>query len=198
MMDKIIKLLVIVLLIAGCSGKRSKDGDRFFNTQKYQEAINAYNDYLEAKPNDLEIVYKRGRAYEELGNDKEAVANYEFIISKDGENANAHLSLGGYFYRMNDYESALFHYDLAMEKDRSNAIGYLQKGKTHQKLGDLKEALGDYNAAISINESIPEFYIARGSLRLVMKQKRTACNDFKIAQSLGSEEAPGIMAEYCR
>ena len=96
-MNRIIGLLAIVVLIVACSSKRSKEGDEFFNTQQYQEAINAYNDYLEAKPNELKIVYKRGRAFEELGNDKKALADYQFIISKDAENADAHLSLGGYF-----------------------------------------------------------------------------------------------------
>lgn len=181
-----------------CSGERSREGDQFFNKKQYQNAIDAYNDYLEARPNDLKIIYKRGRAYEELGKDNEAVSDYRYIISKDAEYADAHLSMGGFFYRTNDYENALFHYDKALEKDRSNAVGYLQRGKTHQRLGSLKEAMGDYNAAISINESIGDFYIARGSLRLVMNQRSIACNDFRIANSLGSKEAEDIIKEYCR
>ena len=196
-MSKIFRLLLLILIV-GCSGERSRDGDHFFNKQQYPEAIEAYNDYLEAKPNDLKIVYKRGRAYEELGNDDKAVADYNFIISKDSENADAHLGLGGYFYKIDDFENALFHYEHAVKKDRSNVIGFLQKGKTHQKLGNLKEAMADYNSAISIDKDIPDLYVARGSLRLVMNQSRLACNDFKIAKSLGSEESDDIIKQYCR
>lgn len=197
-MNKIIGLLLMVAALLGCSGKRSREGDQFFNKQQYQKAIDAYNDYLQVRPNDLKIIYKRGRAFEELGQDKEAISDYRFIISKDAEYADAHLSMGEFFYRTNDYESALFHYDKVLEKDKSNAVGYFQRGKTHQRLGSLKEAMGDYNTAISINGSMGEFYIARGSLRLVMNQKSIACNDFKIAKSLESKEADGIIKEYCR
>jgi tetratricopeptide (TPR) repeat protein len=196
-MNRILGLLLIVLAIKGCSGERSRDGDNFFNKKEYQNAIDAYNDYLEARPNDLEIIYKRGRAYEELGDDQEALSNYNFILTKDVEYPDAHMGIGNYYYRTNDYESALFYYDKAMAKDRSNAIGYLQKGKTHQRLGNLQEAMADYNSAISINDSKADFYIARGSLRLVMKQSSVACGDFRIAKSLGSIEADDIINEYC-
>jgi tetratricopeptide (TPR) repeat protein len=197
-MNKIAGFFLVVIVLVGCSDQRSKEGDLFFNQQKFQEAIEAYNDYLEARPNDLAIIYKRGRAYEELGDDKSALQDYNFIIGKDAENVDGHLSLGGYFYRTGDFGSALFHYEIAMVKDQGNAIGFLQKGKTNQKLGNLREALSDYNAAISINESAAEFYIARGSLRLVMNKNGQACNDFKIAQSLGSNDAAGIIKDYCR
>ncbi len=196
-MNKLIGLLLMTIVMVGCSDERSREGDQLFNKQEYQKAIDAYNDYLEVRPNDLKTIYKRGRAYEELGNDTEAVSDYRYVISKDAQYADAHLSLGGYFYKINDYESALFHYDEAIAKDRSNAVGYLQKGKTNQKLGNLKEAMSDYNVAISINETMPEFYVARGSLRLVLNQGSIACNDFRIAKSLGSEEADSIIKEYC-
>ena len=196
-MKKVLNISLLLAIIS-CSGERSRDGDQFFNKGQYQQAIEAYDDYLEAKPNDLKIIYKRARAYEELGNDNKAVSGYQFIISKDEENADAHLGLGGYFYRTGDFENALFHYERAIEKDKSNAIAYLQKGKSNQKLSNLKEALSYYNLAISINKDIPDLYIARGSLRLVMNQSSLACNDFKIAKSLGSEEASDIIKEYCR
>jgi len=197
-MNKLINILFLLVLVVRCSGERSEEGDQFFNKQQFEQAIEAYNDYLEARPNDLKIIYKRARAYEELGNDTKAVSGYEFIISRDEEHANAHLGLAGHFYRTSDFENALFHYERAIEKDKSNPIAYLQKGKSNQKLGNLREALGDYNSAISINRDIPDLYIARGSLRLVMNQSSLACNDFKIAKSLGSDEAPDIIKDYCR
>lgn len=190
--------MLVCLAVMACSGEKANEGDAFFNKEQYDQAISAYSEYLEVNPNDLNTLYKRARAYEAIGDEAKAVEQYRYIISKDNEHVDAHLSLGGHFYKIDQNDDALFHYERALDKDPNNSTGYVQRGKTHQKLGDLKKAMEDYNLAISINDSEPAFYIARGSLRLVMNQSSQACNDFKLGKSLGSEEADDIIKKYCK
>ncbi len=196
------KRIVALVVIAGfmsCKNENSELGDQYYRAGDYQKAVDAYTEYLRMQPRDIKSIYNRGRAYEELGQHEEALADFRKVIKEDPLNVSGHLSIANdYYYRLKDYENTIFFCEKVLGLDENNAFAHTLKGKAHQKLGQLEEALSSYNAAISINGEFTDAYLSRGSLRVYLKQTSRACADFKMAKSLGSDQTNGLIEKYCR
>ncbi len=197
MKGKIFGVLLMLSLWA-CKDESSDIGDKYFKDGQYEEAISAYNKYLQLKPKHIKSLYNRGRAHEELGKLDEAITDFKSVLEEDPNNVNALMSIGkDAFYRKTDFESALYYFDRAIEHDTENMMAYTFRGKSNQKLGNLKEAMSDFNAAISIDKTSGEPYLSRGALKMALKDKGNACADFKLAKNLGSAEADKAIKKYC-
>ena len=192
------RLFILTVIISSCSEDNSRDGDRYFNGGDYLAALEAYNKHLEMRPNDLEVIFRRGKAQEQLGNEELAFADYNRVIQMDDRHLDALQALGGYYYRNEDYDNAHYYFEMAVNIDKDNVIIHLNKGNANQKRGKLREALIDYNLAISINKDYGEAYLSRGTVKLLLGGKSSACSDFKIAQSLGAYGAEKAIKGYCK
>jgi len=191
--------MLAMLFFLACNDESSEVGDKYFKTGKYEEAIAAYNEYLELKPKHVKSLYNRGRAYEELGQFDQAMKDFKFVLKEDPNNVNALMSIGkDAFYRKSDFESSIYYFEKALKRDADNAVALTFKGKSHQRLGNLKEAMEDYNAAISVDKDYGDTYLSRGALRIFLKQRAKACADFRVAKGLGVKEADRVIAKYCK
>lgn len=198
-MRKVIMFFVLVVFMASCNDEESKLGDQYFKQGEYQKAVEAYTEYISLQPRNVKALYNRGRAYEELGKYKEALADFHSVMKEDPINTNALLSITNDFYsRLHDYENTIFHADKVLELEQNNALAYTLKGKSYQKLGKLKEAMTSYNAALSANKEYVDAYLSRGSLRVYLKQTGKACSDFRLAESLSPGVAATLVKKYCR
>ena len=59
-------LLAATVLLVGCGRKKSDLGEDYFEQGDYKNAIVEYNKVLAIKPRNIEILYNRGRAYQEI------------------------------------------------------------------------------------------------------------------------------------
>ncbi|MEO1051841.1 MAG: tetratricopeptide repeat protein [Bacteroidota bacterium] len=199
MKTKAILTLLSITLLISCGGEESSIGDQHLRKGEYQQAVDAYTEYLKLNPADLKTIYNRGRAYEELQQYEKALVDFNTVLKKDPLNASAYISVGkDFYYRKSDYENAHYNFDLAIKYDKNNPNALYLRGKANQKLGNLDDALDDYNSALSINDNLAEAYMARGSLKIFKKQKRSACQDFSSARRLGLEEAEDVIKKYCK
>ena len=200
MKNKICFVLLALLLVGGgCKDNRSLQGDAHFRNKEYQLAIEAYNDYLSLKPNNIKSLYNRGRSYEELGDFNRALQDYNRILEINPDNIQANLSIGKDFYRKNVFDNAAFYFDKVIKVDDTNAVAHFFKGRSLHKSGLFREALQAYNLAININQDYGEAYLYRGALHIsYLKKRSSACNDFKMAKSLNVEDADEAVERYCR
>ena len=123
-----------------------------YNQGKYEEAVVAYDAYLEYHPGDLEVIYHKGRALEALNKFEAAFALFEKVLSMDDRHLLSLQSIGQYYYRKKDYKNAYFYFEKSVHVDGENAYSNYLKGNANQKLGRVKEALKDYSAAINIDK----------------------------------------------
>lgn len=190
-------IFLMVALISGCKDEDAVKGDQLFQKGRYEEAIAAYNEYLELNPSHIKSIYNRGRAYEELGQYDKALASFKEVLDIDEKNTAALMSVGQHYYRENDYPNAVFYLDKAVTVDNSNARAFFLLGRSYHLQGMVREAMEAYDSAISLNDNLGEAYLYRGALKAHLNRMSAACNDFKMAKSLEVRDADEALSRYC-
>lgn len=194
------KLLLIALFVAisGCNSGLTTEADGFFRDGKYQEAVEAYNEYLTTKPKDIKSIYNRGRAYEELGDIESARKDFIRVLDLDNKNLNANLSMAQYWYNKKDYNKAIAFSDKVIATDGRESMAYLIKGRCLHQTSKFDDAKKNYDLAIDFDRKNADAYLYRGALKIVFNQKKGACNDLNRALALGADEAKTALAKHCR
>lgn len=191
-------LVFIPLFLISCGGDGPAKGDRLFNEEKYDQAIEQYSEVLESNPGDINALYNRGRSYEELGKFDLAENDFLTLLEMDEKNISAFLSLSKISYKKEAYNKAVLFADRALALNESSAQGHFLLARAKHQLGYVDSALESYSLAINIDRDYGEAYLYRGALKIHKKQSRSACEDFRKAVNLEVPEAKAILKKYCR
>jgi len=152
---------------------------------------------IEKKGNEPDLLYNRGRCFEELGETEKAKADYHQVLSLNKRHVNARLSLAGIAYQAGNYSRVIILTDKLLEYQEKSAEAHFLQARAKHQLGQAQSALESYTAAISLNDEFGEAYLYRGAVKNSMKFK-SACDDFKKAELLGVEGAEKAVEENCR
>ncbi len=191
------------LLIAGilfsCSGSPNlSPGDAAFKKGDFSEAVTGYTEALETNPTDLDLLYGRGRAYQELGQLLEAQTDFEQAINLDPKNFQVLLSLATIQLEQKSYASALLYATKAEEIPGAPAMASFLKGRALHQLGMPEDALKAYGNAIQVDRNFGQAYLNRGLLKVALERTKQACEDFKLAASLDYPGAAENLKKYCK
>jgi tetratricopeptide (TPR) repeat protein len=191
------------LLIAGilfsCSGSPNlSTGDAAFKKGDFSGAVTGYTEALETNPTDLDLLYGRGRAYQELGQLLEAQTDFEQAINLDPKNFQVLLSLATIQLEQKSYASALLYATKAEEIPGAPAMASFLKGRALHQLGMPEDALKAYGNAIQVDRNFGQAYLNRGLLKVALERTKQACEDFKLAASLDYPGAAENLKKYCK
>lgn len=190
--------IVIASLSWGCGGENKNEGDRLFREGQYAKAIVAFNEKLDTNPSDITLLYNRGRAYEELGKNAEAEADFLRIIELDAKNLNVYLSLSQLNYKKGTFNKALIFAEKALELNDNSAEAHFLAARAKHQLGYMDKALESYSLAININKDYGEAYFYRAAIKIGKNQSKSACSDIAKAVNLGVPEASKAQSKYCK
>ena len=198
-MNKKSYLLLVLSLIAvlSCNSEVTDQADALFRDGQYEQAIEAYNEYITTKPKDIKSIYNRGRAYEEIGQLSKAKEDFERVLDLDEENVNGNMSMGKYWYNRQDFNKAVYYFDKVLEVDGRVSSAYLFKARSLHQQGEFDEAMKFYDQAINFDGKNGDAFLYRGALKINLNQKRSACNDFIRAKALGAD-ANDALQKYCQ
>ncbi|WP_186757862.1 tetratricopeptide repeat protein [Echinicola salinicaeni] len=194
----VLVLLVSTSLMWGCNNQGSSEGDKFFESGHYKEAVDAYSERLATKPKDVNALYKRGRAYEELGDLDSAKEDFEAGYKQDPKNIQILLSLSNLYQKEDNFERSLLYAGYAVEVPGAPATAYFMKGRALHQMGKTDEAMDEYSTAIQIDEKYGQAYYYRGVLKYATKKTRSACEDFRLASGLNYKQADVALEKYCK
>jgi tetratricopeptide (TPR) repeat protein len=190
--------LLAAFLISACSNSPSiNPGDAAFKKEEFSTAIAAYSESLKTNPKDLDLLFGRGRAYQELGQFEEAQLDFEQALSQDPNNFQVLLSLATIQLDQKSYASALLYATKAEQISGAPAVASLLKGRALHYLGMPEEALKAYGNAIQLDRDFGEAYLSRGLLKVALKQEKQACEDFKLAAALEYPGGKEMFQKYC-
>jgi len=194
----ILGLLLSVGLLWGCGKQGDSEGDILFAQGNYKEAVDAYTERLSTKPKDVDALYSRGRAYEELGDLEKAKQDFEAGFKLDPKNIQLLLSLSNLYQKQDNFERSLLYADYAVEVPGAPATAYFMKGRAMHQLGKTDEALKEYSTAIKMDDKYGQAYYYRGVLKYATKKQKSACADFRTASSLKYKAADQAIEKYCQ
>jgi tetratricopeptide (TPR) repeat protein len=192
-----IPAVLLALVLWSCANEENKKGDDYFQEGNYQEAISVYSETLSIDPANVQVLYGRARAKEEMQNFDGAIEDYKKALTYDDRNVRVLIGLGDIYYKQKDFANALFYYEQATGFEKNNAYALFKEGRANHKLGNVEEAMDLYNDALRENGKLGEAYLFRGALKVSQKNKGGACEDFRKAKSLGVSGADGAIGSYC-
>lgn len=191
--------LFISVTLWSCSENKTSSGDVYFNKGEYEKAAVEYSEDLKFKPNDVRMLYNRGRANEEQGNYEEAKSDFEKALEVEPNNFQVLLSLANVHYNQKNYTNALLYADQAAEIPGAPAMASFMKARALHQIGKPEEALKAYGNAISVDKEFGQAYFNRGLLKIAMKNKvKSACEDFQLAVALDYPGAEEAITKYCK
>lgn len=201
-MLKISKVLLVPVIagtfISACSDQKSNPADRYFEKEEYQLAVESYSEELKNNPNDVKILYNRGRAYQEKGDLQNAQSDFEAALKQDPSNFQVLLSLATIQLEQKSYASALLYATKAEEIPGAPAMASFLKGRALHQLGMPEDALKAYGNAIQLDKNFGQAYYNRGLLKIALERTKQACEDFKLALALEYPGASESFKKYCR
>ena len=182
-----------------CSNSPSLNpGDEAFKKGDYPVAIAAYTESLQTNPKDVNLLFGRGRAYQELGKFEEAQIDFELALSQDPNNFQVLLSLATIQLDQQSFASALLYATKAEEIPGAPARASFLKGRALHQLGMPEDALKAYGNAIQADKNFGQAYLNRGLLKIALERTNQACEDFKLAASLGYPGGKEAQQKFCK
>lgn len=195
---KSIVVMGILLLIFSCTGKKTMEGDQFYDQGEYAKALDSYDKFLTIYPRNIKTLYNRAMTYEKLGDMGKAKKDLNKLLKLEPNHLQGRITLGEIEFRLANYEGAFYQFDKAVTTHGHESKAYAYRAKANQKLGKVENALADYGVAIRINPSNGMAYLYRGTLYISQKKNLSACNDFENARNLGVSEAEQVIKKYCK
>ena len=124
-----------------------------------------------------------------MGNDEQAIADYDQAIKFNLNYARAYNNRGISYNRLKLYENAIADYNRAIELDHAPlSWPYNNRGNTHFNLEQYAQALADYTEAVRLDPDYVNAYYNRGETNLKLGAYQAALSDFDRAANLDSNE----------
>ncbi len=131
---------------------------------KVKEAIEDLSKALLIEENFALAFDARGRAYDDIGDLDQAIADYTNAIAANPMLVVAYFNRG-YVYASGKgwYQRAIFDYNRAIELDSTYAKAFNNRGVAYNNIGMYDQAICDYTQAIDIDNKYAKAYNNRGA-----------------------------------
>lgn len=191
-------LLCFLAVLTSCSSTPELNaGDEAFAKGDYPTAIDGYSQALKNNPSDLFLLFSRGRAYQEVGKNLEAKADFEAALNLDPKNFQILLSLATVQLDQKSYASALLYATKAEEISGAPAMASFLKGRALYQLGMPEDALKAYGNAIQLDGNFGQAYFNRALLKIALDRSKQACEDLRRAVALEYPGAEDSLKKHC-
>ncbi|MFK7783464.1 MAG: tetratricopeptide repeat protein [Crocinitomicaceae bacterium] len=127
------------------SKARSGQGD-------YEGALKDINESLEQDPNDHLTIDMRGKIYLALERPKDALVEFNKVLTIDPSFSDIHFSMGRAYKQMSNHLSAISEFDLAIAADPEDSKSYRLRGLSYFYLELDDKACNDLSKARKMGE----------------------------------------------
>jgi tetratricopeptide (TPR) repeat protein len=106
----------------------------------------------------------RGNAYSDMGEYRDAIADYTLAIAVSKDNAvtaSAWFNRGNALLRLDDISGAIESYDKTLQLTPEHANALHNRGYSYSLLGDLKLAVRDFDSALLVSHDDPLYLASR-------------------------------------
>lgn len=136
---------------------------------RYKDAVTTFQLAAKQQPDSVYVLMALAYAWEQAGNDDEAMIIYNKILQKDSTHINAKIRLASIYRGDRDYLKATDLYSQLVKKDSTNGYFYSQLAWCTAKLGLTQPATDYYITAWHLNSS--DLTSAKGIITELINQK---------------------------
>ena len=171
------------------------EGDQYYDTGQYREAIVAYTQAILLDREDATVYNNRGLTHYELDENRVALDDYNHAIALDPDSAEIYYNRGCVYDELDEYQRAIEDFNLAIKLEPTYAEAYNNRGYVYYKLGQYRKAMKDYNFSIELDPTYSsDVYDNRGLVYYTLGQYRKAIRDYD--RSIGLEPENSLIYYY--
>lgn len=120
---------------------------------EYTLALSDFNEALQLDPSSRYSLIGRGDLLREMGDYKNAKADYQLLLRREGRSQEAFLGLAIIAYNENNVGTAEDYMRKAQEANPTNAAFYMERGRIYEAQGEMRKAADDYVMAMIYGEN---------------------------------------------
>ena len=132
---------------------------------------------------------KSGEINLDLGQDAEALADYDQALQHNLDIAITYHNRGVAQATLSQYRETIINYIRVLKMNPNVAVAYHNRGYAKAKLGQYAKAITDYNRALKMNPNVAVAYHNRGYARAKLGQYAEAITDYNRALELNLDIA---------
>ena len=115
-------------------------------------AVQHYKNALRIRPDDIQTQYNLAMFYQETGDDKQALEQYNHILQAVPDNRIVLYNIGWiHLTRLEDYGEAIRYFTRAIEQDTTYLEAVYNRGLSFECQGDYKSARQDFAYTLHLN-----------------------------------------------
>lgn len=208
-------ILAISATLFSCSEGGVGKADSFFKSGSYDEALKAYTLYIKDHPNEHDVFYKRGAAYEKLAQLDNALSDYTKAANLESKESKYWLGMGRINYlmsmeikdadnntqlqkRLPTLNAGLTAIEEALKINANIAEAHLVKGQILMRSQKTKSARDEFNKVIQLEPDNAEAYLNRGYVFASTSKFTEACADAKKVKELGHPQGAQVVGAWCQ
>ena len=155
--------------------------------ERLREVIAECTEVIRRNPTDAAAYLRRGQARGDLGDMKNAAADFAAVvrinpnIKNDLEQAEVFLTQGNAHANTGNYDQAINCYNNATQLNPRYALAYFHRGLAHALTRDYELAIADFTDAIGIDENFAVAYDGRGNAHIFTGDYERAIADYTAA-----------------
>jgi len=172
-------------------------GNQYYFNGQYEACISEYTESLRYNPHNPTAYYRRGIAYQTLGQTNLASADHDqaiieadVLIQLNPFDAEVYRARGATYDEKGDYDRAIVDYNEAIRLNPQFALAYINRGNAYASKRDDDRALIDYGHAIRLNPNMSLVYNNRGIIYRKRGEFDRAIADYSEAIRLNPNSAP--------
>ncbi len=120
------------------------------------DALKHFDACLRIDAASIEAHYAKALFLQNSNQTEAALAEYQKIIMKDPQYADAHYNSGFIHFEQANYEKARSHFNMAVRVSPALAKAYYMRGQCSEKLGDKEGAVVDYKRCLNFEPQFKE------------------------------------------
>ncbi len=145
-------------------------GYTYLRSGRVDDAIKAFDKFLESSPDDGNVYNQVGYAYIGQGQPEEALRYFERYRELEPDNPNSHDSYAECLMNLERYEEAIAEYKRAIELNPGFTNPYFMLGEIYNRTGDTERALKYYQQYIDSDPNGFQSASARENVQNLTKQ----------------------------
>lgn len=139
-------------------------GNKFYAEQKYDEAVQAYNEALELSQSQWGYYFNLGLALKKSDKKEEAIGAFQKAVELNPESYSANKELGQLLAKEGNYEEAKKYYAKATEISGDDPDAFYNLGVCLTNLGDQEGAITAFLKTVDLKEDYADAYYQLGTL----------------------------------
>jgi tetratricopeptide (TPR) repeat protein len=155
-----------------------KEAKELFNTNKFNEAIELFSNFLVEQPNHADALFFRAICYRKTEDYQLSIADFTAIIERLSDEATIYSERAVSYYHLKNYKAAVDDLNKAVELEPNNPYRYSSRAYIRAYV-DIDGAMADYEKAIELDPQDDISYNNLGLLQENQGNMRKAQENFE-------------------